>query len=171
MWSESWSRRSRRSEIIAPRHPRAGATADERVAHIGQRVVQHQVLEADRAVVLDLQAVVEVAERPGLSDARVHGVAGEVGDYVVMARQERGGPDWYVGALTDEQERELTVPLAFLSDGTKYIAEVYRDRPDAHWWDNPYDILIEQRTVTAGDSLQLPLGASGGAAIRLRPAN
>ena len=29
-------------------------------------------------------------------------LAGEVGDYVAIARKERGGPDWYLGALTDE---------------------------------------------------------------------
>ncbi|MBT8137172.1 MAG: glycoside hydrolase family 97 protein [Gammaproteobacteria bacterium] len=99
------------------------------------------------------------------------GVAGEIGDYVVMARQERGGSDWYLGALTDEEPRELTVPLDFLSSGKRYRAEIYRDGPAAHWWDNPYDILIEQRSVTAGDELVLPLGASGGAAIRFVPVN
>ncbi|MDH3646757.1 MAG: glycoside hydrolase family 97 protein [Gammaproteobacteria bacterium] len=99
------------------------------------------------------------------------GLAGEIGDYVVMARQERGGSDWYVGALTDEEARVLTVPLSFLDAGQRYRAEIYRDGSDAHWKDNPYDIVIEQQDVTAADKLQLPLGASGGAAIRLIPVN
>ena len=98
-------------------------------------------------------------------------VAGEVGDYVVMARQERCGTDWYVGALTDEESRLVSVPLAFLESGTDYKAEIYRDGPDAHWRDNPYDMVIEQRKVTAGDTLELRLGASGGAAIRFIPAD
>jgi alpha-glucosidase len=30
-------------------------------------------------------------------------LAGEIGDYVVVARQPRGGKDWFLGAITDEQ--------------------------------------------------------------------
>jgi alpha-glucosidase len=59
-------------------------------------------------------------------------LAGEVGDFVVMARLERGGRDWYLGALTDEVPRELDIPLLFLAAGQRYLAEVYRDGEDAH---------------------------------------
>ena len=33
---------------------------------------------------------------------RVSRLAGEVGDFVAMARKQRGSPDWFLGALTDE---------------------------------------------------------------------
>ncbi|MCI0517296.1 MAG: glycoside hydrolase family 97 protein [Woeseiaceae bacterium] len=95
-------------------------------------------------------------------------LAGEVGDYVVMARLERGGRDWFLGALTDEEPRELDIPLAFLAPGRRYMAEIYRDGPDAHWIDNPYDIIIEKLEVTSADVLELKLAASGGTAIRFR---
>jgi alpha-glucosidase len=97
-------------------------------------------------------------------------LAGEVGDYVAIARKQRGAPDWFVGALTDEQPRSLTLPLAFLDPGRSYVAEIYRDGPEADWQARPYDLVVEQRTVTAADSLELRLASSGGAAIRLRPA-
>lgn len=98
-----------------------------------------------------------------------HALAGEVGDYAVVARQRRGGADWYLGAVTDETARELDVALDFLDADLVYQAEIYRDGPEADWKTNPYDILIETREVTAADTLTLPLATSGGAAVRLVP--
>ena len=97
-------------------------------------------------------------------------LAGEVGDFVAIARKQRGAPDWFVGALTDEHPRSLTLPLAFLDPGRRYVAEIYRDGPEADWQARPYDLVVEQRTVTAADTIELRLASSGGAAIRLRPA-
>ena len=34
----------------------------------------------------------------------------EIGDYVVIARQQRGAADWYLGATTDENARKLDHP-------------------------------------------------------------
>jgi alpha-glucosidase len=98
------------------------------------------------------------------------GLAGEVGDYVAIARKQRGRPDWYVGALTDENARTLRLRLDFLDPKERYVAEIYRDGPQADWQARPYDLVIERRTVTAGDTLELALATSGGAAIRIRPA-
>jgi len=96
-------------------------------------------------------------------------LAGEVGDFVVTARQERGSTDWYLGAITDETARSLELPLEFLDTGTEYIAEIYRDSDDAHWDTNPYGINIEQQTLNNETTLELRLAAGGGAAIRFRP--
>jgi alpha-glucosidase len=96
-------------------------------------------------------------------------VAGEIGDFVAFARKERGGQDWYLGALTDEDARALKIPLDFLDPETKYDAEIYRDGPDADWKTNPYALTIEKGVYTSTDSLSLPLAAGGGAAIRFIP--
>jgi alpha-glucosidase len=95
-------------------------------------------------------------------------LAGEVGDYVAIARKQRGAPDWFLGALTDEQPRELTLKLDFLDPQSRYVAEIYRDGPRADWRTNPYDLVVERRPVTAADTLELKLASSGGAAIRIR---
>lgn len=95
-------------------------------------------------------------------------LAGEVGDYVAFARQEREGDDWYLGALTDESARELTIKLDFLDKGKRYQAQIYRDGDKAEWKNNPYEMIIENKTVTSADSLKLPLATSGGAAIRFK---
>ncbi|WP_193164654.1 glycoside hydrolase family 97 protein [Microbulbifer hainanensis] len=95
-------------------------------------------------------------------------IAGEVGDYVAFARQERGGKDWYLGALTDEKPRTLELPLDFLEPGRQYEAQIYRDGAEADWQTNPYNMVIEQKNVGSGDTLTLKLARSGGAAIRFR---
>jgi len=95
-------------------------------------------------------------------------IAGEVGEYVVLARQERDGDDWYLGGLTDEESRNLEIELDFLADGKKYQAQIYRDGDNAEWKNNPYDMIIEQKMVTAKDSLSLKLATSGGVAIRFK---
>jgi alpha-glucosidase len=94
------------------------------------------------------------------------GLAGEVGDYVAIARKQRGKPDWFLGALTDENARQLSVRLDFLESGARYLAEIYRDGPEAEWKTRPYDLVIERRKVTAADTLDLALASSGGVAIR-----
>ena len=94
---------------------------------------------------------------------------GAVGDFVVIARQARGTGDWYVGAITDEESRDVSVPLHMLEEGVDYIAEIYRDGEAAHWNDSPYALTIERRTVSRATSLELRLAAGGGTAVRFRP--
>lgn len=98
---------------------------------------------------------------------------GAVGDFVVFARQERksdrySGNDWYLGAMTNEDARNIEVKLDFLDDNKKYEAQIYRDGSNAEWKNNPYDYVIEKRVVTSKDQLQLKLATSGGAAIRFK---
>lgn len=93
-------------------------------------------------------------------------LAGEIGDHVVQVRKDRASADWYLGAITGEEARSITVPLAFLEPGRVYEAQIYRDGPDAHWYDAPYDYVVESRPVAADDTLSFDLAASGGVAIR-----
>lgn len=103
--------------------------------------------------------------------AQSKALQGEVGDFVVFARQDKHSEDWYLGALTDEQARSVTVKLDFLPAGKRYTAQIYRDGKDADWRTKPYEMQIEQKSVTAADSLTLPLATSGGAAIRFKAEN
>ncbi|MEE8596164.1 MAG: glycoside hydrolase family 97 C-terminal domain-containing protein, partial [Gemmatimonadota bacterium] len=102
-------------------------------------------------------------------DTRV--LDGKIGDYVVVARQERDGDDWFVGAISDEEARTLEVPLWFLPQGRSYVAEIYADGPGAHWRDNPFPVKISTRPVDARSRLTLRLAPGGGQAIRIRPLN
>ena len=88
-----------------------------------------------------------------------------IGDYVITARQERNGKDWYLGAITDEQERDFSISLDFLGEGS-WKAQIYADGPKADWETNPTEVAISEREVSAGDTLDLHLATSGGCAIR-----
>ena len=98
-------------------------------------------------------------------------IAGEVGKYVAFARQERDGNDWFVGALTNEEARDIQLPLNFLDKAKRYQAQIYRDGKKANWIDNPYDMIIEEKNVNASDTLTIPLATSGGVAIRFKTLN
>jgi alpha-glucosidase len=93
---------------------------------------------------------------------------GAIGDFVVVARQQRGGRDWYLGATTDENARKLDIPLDFLAAGKRYEAQIYRDAPDADYLDNPTALVIEKRTVTSQDRLEAALARGGGLAVRFK---
>ena len=97
-------------------------------------------------------------------------IDGRIGDYVVVARRQRGGQNWFLGAITDEERRTLDVPLNFLRPGRSYVAEIYADGPRANWLDNPLPVTITRRTVTSQTTLRMLLAPGGGQAIRIRPA-
>jgi len=97
-------------------------------------------------------------------------IDGRIGDYVVVARKARNSPEWFIGAITDEEARTFTVPLSFLPRGRSYVAEVYADGPNAHWLTNPLPVAISRRAVTSASVLRVVLAPGGGQAIRLRPA-
>ncbi|WP_254640150.1 glycoside hydrolase family 97 protein [Chitinophaga sp. GbtcB8] len=100
-------------------------------------------------------------------DTRI--IAAEPGDYITIARKEKGKPNWYVGAITDENSRKAAIPLQFLDKGKKYRATVYADAPDADWKKNPEAYQIKTSVVDANTVLTILLAAGGGAAIAIQP--
>lgn len=88
-----------------------------------------------------------------------------IGDYIVTARQERGGSDWYLGAITDENARTLDVPLSFLGKG-KWMAQIYEDTPQTSYETSPETYQYREVEVSAKDVLTIKLATSGGCAIR-----
>jgi hypothetical protein len=93
----------------------------------------------------------------------------EPGDYISIARKEKGRPDWYIGAITDENSRTATLSLDFLEAGRKYQATIYKDGPDADWSSKPESYVIEKVTVTSKTRLTVKLAAGGGAAVSITP--
>ncbi len=93
-------------------------------------------------------------------------LAGEVGDYVVIARQDRHSADWYIGAITDQHGRSLSISLAFLQSGRRYRAEIYRDGDAAHFETAPFEFSHESRELESRDQYTLRLAPGGGQAVR-----
>ena len=95
-------------------------------------------------------------------------LAGEIGEYYVVARQARDTGEWFVGGVTDENPRRINITLDFLNDGV-YLAEIYTDSDDAHYRDNPFGHVITKKHVSKNESLDIFMASGGGFAIRLLP--
>jgi len=75
---------------------------------------------------------------------------------------------WYVGGITDENAREVTVKLDFLKPGVVYESTVYADAPTADYETNPQMYTITSSEVTSADSFTIRMARAGGFAISLR---
>jgi alpha-glucosidase len=85
-------------------------------------------------------------------------LAGEIGHFIVIAR--RCGLHWFVGAMTNEEERTLEISLEFVGEG-RFSATTYADG------DTPSALVVTQKVTGPDDLITLKLAPSGGAAIRL----
>jgi len=92
-------------------------------------------------------------------------LAGSIGQYVSVAR--RKGTTWYLGAMTNESARTLSLPLSFLGSGT-WTATVYADgTPGTSAYQTP--VVVSTRTVTSATVLSVAMAPSGGQAVVLKP--
>lgn len=95
----------------------------------------------------------------------------EPGDYLTIARKEKHGERWFLGAITDENARQTEIKLDFLSPDQKYEAVVYQDGNDADWKNNPKSYVIKTIQVTSKSKIKLNLAKGGGTAISFKPIN
>ena len=96
---------------------------------------------------------------------------GEVGDFVTIARKEKTTGNWFLGSITDENSREIEINFNFLEANKIYEAKIYRDGNNAHWNNNPLDIIIETFEIKKGDRKVIKLAEGGGLAISLKKKN
>ena len=89
---------------------------------------------------------------------------------------------WYIGGITDENAREVSVKLDFLKPGVKYEAIIYADAPDACGVPddsefrtpdcklkyNPQAYTITKKVVTSKSVLKLKMAPCGGFAVSVR---
>ena len=98
-------------------------------------------------------------------------LAGEIGEYAVVARQRRGGEDWWIGGVTDDERREVPIKLAFLPEGKRYTVEIWRDGPGGGIDGDRFAMTRETREVRGGETLVLAMESGGGFALSLHPAH
>jgi len=89
---------------------------------------------------------------------------GKIGQYVAVAR--RKADTWYVGAMTNWDERTLDIRCDFLDNKT-YRAEIFQDGLNANA--NAIDWRRTARTVRAQDVLTIHLAQGGGWVARIVP--
>lgn len=87
---------------------------------------------------------------------------GEIGKYISIAR--RKNDTWYVGGLTNWDERQLTLDLSFIGNG-KYKAEIFKDGINADRIACDY----KKETIDIPDNRQVSIhmAPGGGYAIRI----
>lgn len=88
----------------------------------------------------------------------------EIGRCVAIAR--RTADDWFVGAITNADPRQVALALTFLDPDREYLANIYTDDSAA-----PSDSTkaYTYRRVFSKDTIDLALLARGGAALWLTP--
>ncbi len=94
---------------------------------------------------------------------------GEPGEFVVIARKAK--ENYYLGAVTNEESREINIDLSFLDSSKRYNAIFYLDGEDADWDTTPESYKITSKQVHSSDSLKIWLAKGGGAAISFKPSN
>jgi alpha-glucosidase len=89
---------------------------------------------------------------------------GMIGKYIVTAR--RHGEEWFVGGATNNDGREVSIPLDFLPKGKRFLVNLYTDDAAVS---TRTKVKVEQRKVKSTDVLRIKLMPSGGVALWLRP--
>lgn len=92
------------------------------------------------------------------------GVAGEIDAFAAVAR--RKGTDWWLGAITNWDAREIGLSTKFLGSG-KWKVEAFEDAPDADV--NAEHYVRREFSVKAGEMLKVKLAPGGGFAARFTP--
>lgn len=96
-------------------------------------------------------------------------IAAEPGDYIAIARKGKGTDKWFIGAITNENKRDIDADLSFLDKGKKYMATIYADAPNADWFTNPEAYVINKVKVDNTSHILMKLAAGGGCAISIVP--
>ena len=89
---------------------------------------------------------------------------GAIGEFVTIAR--RDGADWFVGSITNNEARTITIDFSFLSPGKKYEGNIYSDDD----YVAPHTkVRVDKKIITSQTKFSIALKASGGLAIWLTP--
>ena len=87
---------------------------------------------------------------------------GKVGEYCIIAR--RAGDVWYVGGMTNWDEREVEIDLSFLGEGN-FAATEFVDGPNASKIGR--DFLKKSIEVKGGSKLKVKMAVGGGFAMKI----
>ena len=91
-------------------------------------------------------------------------LSAKIGEYIAIARKR--GEDWYVGAMTSWDNRELRIDFSFLDEGT-YKIDYYQDGINADRYAS--DFRRQSEMITAFDMKTIFLAPGGGWVARISP--
>jgi alpha-glucosidase len=88
---------------------------------------------------------------------------GKLGEHIVTVRQR--GENWYVGGMTNWDERDVTIDFSFLPEGSVYEATLFTDGINAN--KNAEDYVKKVISVKKGDQQKIHMASGGGFAMKL----
>ncbi len=91
----------------------------------------------------------------------------EFREYVTIARKDKNSGNWYVGGITNENERNLKINFSFLDMKKDYKLVMYTDTEDTHWKYNPMKYQIRQQKIKSEDTININLAPGGGFAFEI----
>ena len=97
-----------------------------------------------------------IAEIPTVWDETIV-LDGQMGEYIIIAR--RSGSNWYIGGITDWNERNVDVDLSFLPSGN-YSMQLFTDGVKAHR--KAADYKKTTKIVTNDNKLTIKMKPGGG---------
>ena len=89
---------------------------------------------------------------------------GKIGEYIVTAREKEGV--WYIGGITNWDDRKITISLSFLQEGNKYLVSELSDSDDSS--NSPEKYTIKQYEVDNTSEVVLNMAMGGGSALIIK---
>ena len=134
--------------------------------------IKDVAVDWDKSLYLEAEpgAYIVTARHPKMSTLNSGRLSGKSSVWEFVNAGGKEHDVWYVGGITDENAREVSVKLDFLKPGVKYEATIYADAPDADYETNPQAYTITRQTVTSESTLELRMARAGGFAVSLRSA-
>jgi len=106
-----------------------------------------------------------IAQIPTAFDKTI-AIDAKIGEYALLARQKDS--IWYLGAMTDWQERDLSIDFSFLGDGN-FELTLFQDGYNASKEATDYKKIIT--TIDKNSKINIHLANGGGWAAMIKPAN
>ena len=93
----------------------------------------------------------------------------EPGEFITIARKQKGSNNWFVGNSNGYNKRDAIVNFEFLDSNKTYIAKIYRDKEDSDYATNPQSYEIDEIEVTSDSKIKITTVPAGGFAISIFP--
>ena len=90
-------------------------------------------------------------------------IDGKIGEYIITAR--RKGNHWFIGALNNSIQRDITIKFDFLSSGS-FKTTICKDGVNAHNYGADYELMEKRSDKTSVETFHLAPG--GGFLLRLQ---
>ena len=93
----------------------------------------------------------------------------EISQYLTIARKDKNSENWFVGGITDENDRTFKLDLSFLDVDHTYKFKIFKDKTNTHWKENPMEYEIDQfdLKIKNDSSTEIYIAPGGGFAMQI----